>query len=328
VNSNSNAQYPQVLLLASRYDLTCDYIVSRLRGRSISYFRLNTEDLGSSRIELDPARRILIVDQNSQRYIVTPEHLRSVLFRRPVFLRDYGESSLSPVDQFARIQWTTFVRNLMLFKEAFWVNDPTATYRAEHKAVQLSVAVDVGFTVPETRVSNSPHPHLLGDHHKDVAIKGLDTVLMRSNDLEMFGFTTFENTKNLEPYAWRTAPATFQAALTNKLDIRVTVVEEYVFAAAITVEGKPVSDDWRLHKRETQFSRLDLPEEIVSRCRTFVKELGLVFGAIDLALCDNEYYFLEINPTGEWAWLVEAARLPIDDAIVESLLKVVLSNGQ
>ena len=214
----------------------------------------------------------------------------------------------------------------MIFHEALWVNDPTATYKAEHKAVQLSVAASKGFAVPETRVTNSPHPDLLGDAYDNVAVKGLDTVLLRAGGYEMFGFTTFESTEKLEPYAWRSAPATVQAALTNKLDIRVTVVGGRVFAAAITVEGKPICDDWRVHKSSVQFSRIDLPAEIAERCSAVVRQLGLVFGAIDLALCDNEYYFLEINPTGEWAWLVGSAGLPIDEAIVEFLSQEVSSH--
>lgn len=50
-----------------------------------------------------------------------------------------------------------------------------------------------------------------------------------------------------------------------------------------------------------------------------LKSLGLRFGGIDLAVSDGEYYFLEVNPTGEWAWLVDATALPIDEAIAGAL---------
>ena len=104
------------------------------------------------------------------------------------------------------------------------------------------------------------------------------------------------------------------------------MIGDQVFAAAITVDGKPVSDDWRGHKRDAQFREFDLPPKTAGRCRAFVRALGLVFGAIDLALCDGEYYFLEINPTGEWAWLVDSAGLPIDEAIADALSQEVSLN--
>lgn len=53
----------------------------------------------------------------------------------------------------------------------------------------------------------------------------------------MFGFTTFKATDKLEPDAWRAAPATIQVALVNKLDIRVTVIEdEYCLRALLRTE--------------------------------------------------------------------------------------------
>lgn len=315
----SEESQPQVLLIGSRYDLTCDFVVAHLRRRSIPYLRLNTEDLAASSVELDPVGRHLMIERGGRRYCVTPHTLRSVFFRRPVFLRDYGDNHRSSAEQFSRCQWSAFVRNLMLFNEACWINDPVATYRAEHKAVQLSAAAHLGFAVPPTRVTNSPHPYCLGDECKGVAIKGLDTVLVRSDGYEVFGFTTFESSNRLEPNVWREAPATIQAALIHKLDIRVTVIEDRVFSASITANGKRLIGDWRKHKDNVQFRKFDLPRETAERCQMLVRSLGLRFGGLDLALCDGEYYFLEINPTGEWAWLVDAAQLPIDEAIADAL---------
>ncbi len=190
---------PQVLILASRYDLTCDFVVAQLRTRSVPYLRLNTEDLSDSIVCLDPVGRHLVIKQSGGSYYITPDHLRSVFFRRPVFLRDYGDDHRSPEDRFSRLHWMAFVRNLMLFEEACWINNPATTYKAEHKAVQLSLAATLGFAVPETRVTNAPSPQSLGALSGQVAIKGLDTVLLRDQGHEMFGFTTFECREALRP---------------------------------------------------------------------------------------------------------------------------------
>ena len=47
-----------------------------------------------------------------------------------------------------------------------------------------------------------------------------------------------------------------------------------------------------------------------------MKKLNLSFGGIDLALVEKKYYFIEINPTGEWGWLVSNS-CPIDKTIVD-----------
>ena len=49
--------------------------------------------------------------------------------------------------------------------------------------------------------------------------------------------------------------------------------------------------------------------------------LRLEFGGIDLAILDDTYYFIEVNPTGEWGWLTSTAHLPIDSAIVDALVE-------
>ena len=50
------------------------------------------------------------------------------------------------------------------------------------------------------------------------------------------------------------------------------------------------------------------------------KNLGLQFGAIDLALtADRDYVFLEVNPNGECVWIEDQLRFPISDAIAKYL---------
>ena len=51
-----------------------------------------------------------------------------------------------------------------------------------------------------------------------------------------------------------------------------------------------------------------------------MNDLGLTFGGVDLIFANNKYYFIEVNPTGEWGWLKSVAKLPIDKAIVKSMI--------
>lgn len=44
-----------------------------------------------------------------------------------------------------------------------------------------------------------------------------------------------------------------------------------------------------------------------------------VNAAFDFTLRDKEYFFLEVNPTGEWAWLVDAVGYPIPKTIANAL---------
>ena len=95
-----------------------------------------------------------------------------------------------------------------------------------------------------------------------------------------------------------------------------------VFSASVSQGGGSIKGDWRLKKTGAEFQPFDLPSVVAERCVQLTQSLGLVFGALDLALQGEQYFFLEINPTGEWAWLVDQSSLPIDEAIADELLGI------
>lgn len=313
---------PEVVILASRFDFTCDYVVSKLRARRIGYLRLNTEDFAQWNLLLDPLTAKLCGRYGSFGFEISPKQLRAVWFRRPVFLRPPLDQL--PIElQLSRSQWAAFTRNLTVLGAEKWINHPKATYEAENKALQLAVATRVGFQVPKTIISNSADEVLNFCEEQTietVAVKGLDTVLLRHGTAETFGFTTLLPACELRGANLDAAPVVVQEALINKLDLRVTVVEDSVYCACVKSGlGTPIEGDWRTKKGDTRFSSMDLPDDVAQLCLRITRELGLRFGAIDLAVVDGRYYFLEINPTGEWAWLVDEAGLPIDDALARAL---------
>jgi glutathione synthase/RimK-type ligase-like ATP-grasp enzyme len=310
---------PSVLILASRNDFACDYVVARLQALGVTYFRLNSEDLPQFELALDPHTPTLTGELASVRFTLLPEKLRSIYFRRPVFLRFPLASIRSPEEQFALEQWATFTRSLMVFEKCRWVNSPMHTYRAEHKPFQLMTAASVGFTIPKTIITNSKSHINSAFGNTEVAIKGIDTVFLENTQEALFGYTSIIKPSELSPLSLHSAPLVVQTAIRDKLDLRVTVIGEHVFCAAITAGSSRIEGDWRLQKHKTKFSPFPLPQDVSQKCIKLAHALGLIFGAIDLVLSSGEYYFLEINPTGEWAWLVDAAGFPLDEVIAKQL---------
>ena len=50
-----------------------------------------------------------------------------------------------------------------------------------------------------------------------------------------------------------------------------------------------------------------------------MEKLKLNFGGIDLAYVNGEYYFIEVNPTGEWGWLEIKTGMKISSEIKMAL---------
>ena len=265
-----------VLILGSKYDLTCDYVIAQLLESNYPYLRINSEDLPNLRIALDPINGKLMIRQDDGVVVLGFEQISSILFRRPVFLREYDPLERNTYERFQRQHWAVFLRNLMVFDQCKWVNHPAAVYYAEHKGVQLHVAKQVGFVTPQTYVTNDDVliPDSLFREGKSI-LKGIDTVLVREGKKESFGFTHVIEKIKLKNENISFAPAMFQQFLEPKIDLRVTVIGSELFAAKIISNGSPLYGDWRAHKGKAEYVPYQLPGDIIQKCFDLLSSLNL-----------------------------------------------------
>jgi hypothetical protein len=305
------------LVVSSSIDYSTDLVCCEFERRGLSYLRINRDCFSEYRILHDLQTDTLTIGMGDDTFLVTPDSLRSVYFRAPTFLRNMGKS-YSLQEQLYRSQWGSFIRNLIHFECARWVNHPVATYGAENKVFQLSVARRCGVAVPNTHVGNIL-PHSI-EQRGAYVVKSLDTALFYDRGQEMFTYSTMVNGEELLNAELKAAPVIIQEYLQNKTDIRVTIVGDILFPVAITDNGCPIDGDWRKTPRENlRYRPIELPATVRTAIKRIMHILGLRFGGMDLALVDGVHYFIEVNPTGEWGWLISSARLPIDKAIVDFL---------
>ncbi len=63
-----------------------------------------------------------------------------------------------------------------------------------------------------------------------------------------------------------------------------------------------------------------LPASVSAALSTLMAELGLIFGVIDMRVgLDGEYYFLEVNPQGQFAYLEIKTGLPMFRTLAQFL---------
>ncbi|HEV2898609.1 MAG TPA: RimK-like protein [Pseudaminobacter sp.] len=309
---------PHVLILSGLYDFSTDLVALQLDRAGVSYVRLNREQLSDYRLTLDPLAPRLTIDGPNGTCVVGAG-LRAVWFRQPVFLRNTPPVSLSPNEQLERSQWTAFLRGLCVFRDAAWMNYPPATYLAESKPYQLSIAASCGFRVPETLATNSAS-RIRDSFPETLVIKSLDTVLLREGDDCLFTYTTVNPGTTLRDDSVAAAPLLAQRVLNQKTDVRVTVVGNRLFAVRILSAGVGIAGDWRvIPKSDLEYQDTELDSDTADLCVRLTRQLGLTFAAIDLLETPEGIFFIEVNPTGEWGWLSGTDR-PIDEAIATWLV--------
>lgn len=308
----------EILIISNTQDFSTDYICVELNKSTKKYLRINRDELNKYEFIFSIDNTELIIKCFDCYYIINNQNIKSIYYRAPIYLRDIYQPEISKEEQLYRSQWMAFVRNLSVFNPKIWVNNPSATFVAENKIFQLTLAKRIGLEIPETYITNSTCVDI--DKNANYIVKSLDTAVLRIENKEAFVYSNKIKGDEFLASSLQLAPVILQNYIYPKIDIRVTIIENIVFAVRITHAGEGVDGDWRKFKNNLEYRAFELPDDVRFKCLNLVNELGLNFAAIDMIESNDKFIFIELNPTGEWAWLVDGADLPINKAIAQCLL--------
>jgi len=199
--------------------------------------------------------------------------------------------------------------------------------RSEVKSLQLALARRVGLAVPRTLVTNDPDA--VRAFAKSVPA-GIVTKMMASfavYDQAGRESVVFTNPVSEEDLAdldgLDLCPMTFQERLEKACELRVTIVGDRVMAASIDSQALPrAKTDWR---REgvallDAWKHYELPADVHRKSLALMDALGLNYGAFDFIVTpEGRHVFLEVNPAGEFMWLMHTPGLPVDEALADVL---------
>lgn len=320
-----------ILILSNKWDVTVDFVVRELRQRNHPFLRINAEDLPKENCTISLHPFSIRITKQRREYDLALD-VGVIWNRRPGKAYDDVPRSERPSEAlktYVENQWYSWLEALQLLEEVLWINHPRLNGQMENKARQLLVAQKIGFHIPDTLISNDPDP-IMTLHRKydnKLVVKALYSPLIEDVEQDYFIFSNvIESWPGQCDPELRVSPAIYQEPLFPKVDYRVTVVGDTVLAAKIYSSSDEFFADWRTQKDGLTFERVVLPKDIERMCRQYVKESGLVFGAIDLVEFKGRYYFLEINPNGEWGWLQKPHGLPIADVLCSFMTKFDLLN--
>lgn len=309
-----------ILVVTNRRDITTDFVVLELQRRGLAYCRLNTEAFASAVVSWRPIEGRWQLRIEGQALDLSD--VGAGYYRRPV-LPEPPKGYDAETRAYAIGEWSAALKSLYGVIGDRWLNSPNMIDQAEDKPRQLRLASTLGFAIPETLVTNDldaarefvAEGGFIGKPLRQALVKGQagDRVVFTSR-VDFAGVN--------DPDVMRAMPIILQREIPKRMDIRVTVVGQRVFAAAIDSQGNPETMvDWRRTAApDLPHVAHELPESLSAQCVALTARLGLRFGAIDLVLdTAGRYWFLEINPNGQWGWIQTRTGQPIAEAIVTEL---------
>jgi hypothetical protein len=302
-----------ILIVTHKQDYTADFVIAKLNEIGIAYFRFNCEDYLDYNISIQ-------FGYDSQVVINNIAEFSAVWYRRTKLPEIVAPNESERLYILGEID--TFINNLFGIIPAKWLSAPVSVDAAENKLFQLKLAQAIGLRIPRTLVTNSKNElRAFATSNKSTIIKpiGRGRIQYPEDKAKLIFTNEFSAEILREIDQYLLTPAIFQEGIEKDYEIRVTVVGSQVFAAKINSQDHEATRlDWR--RSPLKFEAYDLPALITDKCLLMLNKLNIEFGAFDFIKSKTgEYYFLEVNPNGQWVWIEKDTGLKISEAIINFL---------
>jgi glutathione synthase/RimK-type ligase-like ATP-grasp enzyme len=318
-----------VLLLTHTGDNeSVDAVARELRRRGAEVRRLDTD-----RFPTD-VRVAASLDGEDERLTVAADGWQADLdgvtavWRRRIAIARGLPASMDAQHRRASIRESETTLLSVLGAAHAFVMDPLEVVRtARNKLLQLRRARELGLAVPRTLTTNDPAAvrELAASCPSGIVTKMLSSFAIETEAGAEVVFTTPvgpEDLEHLEGLAL--CPMTFQERVPKRLELRVAIVGERVFAASIDSQRlERARVDWRREGLALlgHWEAYELPADVRRGLLALMDGFGLNYGALDLIVTpEGRHVLLEVNPLGEYAWLERRPGLAISAAIADVLL--------
>ncbi|MCP9958475.1 ATP-grasp ribosomal peptide maturase [Streptomyces sudanensis] len=306
-----------VLVCTESEDATADLVIAELNRRRVPVLRFDPGRDFPVRVVLDArieaggwAGRLTVGDRTADLSAV-----RALYHRRP---SPYPTGTGEQAARFAAQENRRGLGGVLgALPGCLYLSHPQAIARAEYKPAQLDAATRVGLTIPATLITNDPMEAKAFSGAQPTIYKPLHAGAYEVEDEPAGIWAAPVEAGGIDGGVSHSAHL-FQAQVSKVADVRAVVVGEQVLSARIT--APPGVVDWRAEYQNLTYEPITCPDGMGGALVRFLADFGLDFGAFDFAVtADGTWWFLECNPNGQWAWLEDAAGLPITHAIADLL---------
>ena len=241
----------KVLIITYSEDNECiDTVKTAINEKNGEAYRFNT-DLFPTGIQLT------LVENNRKKRVVISgpegelnlEEITAIWYRR-VRLGDKIPGSMdSELRKASILEARTVFFGFLESVDTFILDRVSKIRIASHKQLQLQIAKKAGLDIPRTLTTNKPEEvrEFFPTCKHGMITKMLSSFSVYEGDKEKVVFTNLvkeEDLEDLEGISY--CPMTFQENVPKKLELRITIVGNQVFAASLDSQASQLAqNDWR-----------------------------------------------------------------------------------
>lgn len=317
----------EVTIISEERDISTDKIIDYINyfGGKVSRFDYET-GLSNISINISNDTFSTSVEDNDKKV-----HLNNTnnFYRRGLFnLKINLPNSLREIVGFEKFySKENSLTNAFLFNSS----DFTGNYVKEidnNKLINLLLAKEIGLSIPSTIITTSKTEALeFVKRNVEVITKPIHNGHINfETPTETIGSTGTRLVSEGDVQKLNTsfAPMLMQKCINKELEIRAFFFNNKFYSMAIfSQKDEKTSLDYRNYNQETPNRGVPfkMPTNIEIKLKKLMRKLKMNTGSIDIILTpDQDFVFLEINPTGQYDWVSLNCNYNIDEIIAKTLL--------
>lgn len=320
-------KHPEYLIISSKNDRNLKFIADWLAYFKVNFFCINTyNDLVSIyNYNMQTEEMLLLINDKKHETIINLNKLKTVFIRNgelkfnvnkiPDILlnqnsvKDYFYSYIQNLDEFLAYFFQKKYNIIGLWGLAL-IN----------KLIVLEESKKCGFKIPHTYLKTNFNDLNSNENYisKTLAIP----LKMETKTQRFLNYTArIKNTSSSEEFM----TSLIQKEIKKLFEIRVFVFLKKIYAMAIFSQmNKESAVDYRVYNTENPY--LDepyaIPDSLKTKIFKLMKSLKLNTGSFDFIYTkDNEYYFLEVNPIGQFGYLGNVCGIDLNKVIAQEIIK-------
>ncbi len=315
-----------ILLLSGSGDANLDYVIEWLHHYGHPYQRINADDLLHEDFHLALAPPRLTVRQR----VVDLDAVGAVWLRqfgnlrRSVYWQE-AKRRVRPdvLEQIAREHAVALGGLLAVLADKYWLTHPARVH--VNKLDMLQRAHQSGLVVPETHVVNRKRDVTALLATGEFICKSLYEPLFLKDGSGFYAmYTTQIGAADDELICDDFTPSLVQRLIPKNYELRVFYLDGESYAMAIFSQQRARSAldfrnvDWTDPPRQVPYT---LPTDLAARIHAFMTSIGLNCGSLDLVRSTGgDYYFLEVNPAGQFGMVAFPCNYPLYEKIALHLI--------
>jgi ATP-GRASP peptide maturase of grasp-with-spasm system len=192
-----------------------------------------------------------------------------------------------------------------------------------NKLYVLEIAQHLGFTIPKTMVINRKSSIKDSDSYITKSLYD-PTLSIMPNGNRFLNYTNRITPENNDCIPSSFFPSLIQEHIEKEYEIRTFFINGKLFSMGIFSQNDDRTKiDFRRYNisKPSRFTPITTPVEISDKIPMLMDKLNLNTGSLDFIKGkDSKYYFLEINPTGQFGMIDGACNYGLHKLVAEELI--------